>query len=91
MKINMLYVLKGDILEYDYQVFGIYSNLNNLLINATKIVKQDISIAENAQEDYDFSGLVYYPLDKTDIDNIPKDDNKFSLYWDGENLNINPD
>lgn len=56
----MLYVLKGDILEYDYQVFGVYSNLNNLLINATKIVKQDISIAENAQKDYDFSGLVYY-------------------------------
>lgn len=59
-KIIMLYVLKGDILEYDYQVFGVYSNLNNLLINATKIVKQDISIAENAQKDYDFSGLVYY-------------------------------
>lgn len=87
----MLYVLKGDILEYDYQVFGVYSNLNNLLINATKIAKQDISITENAQENYGFSGLVYYPLDKTDIDRIPNDDNKWSIYWDGKYLDIKQD
>ena len=87
----MLYILKGDILEYDYQVFGVYSDLNNLLINATKIVKQNISLTEDTQRDYGFSGLVYYPFDKTDIDCIPKDDNKFSIYWDGKYLDIDQD
>ena len=87
----MLYVLKGDVFDYDYQVFGIYSNLNNLLLNATKIAKQHILLTERTQKSYGFSGLVYYPFDKNDIDHIPKDDNKFDIYWDGKYLDIKQD
>lgn len=58
----MLYVLKGDIQEYNYQVFGVYDSLPKLKQAAEDIIGRDFAVAEQAQEDYDFSGLVYYPL-----------------------------
>lgn len=58
----MLYVLKGAISEYNYQVFGIYDNLTDLKQAAEDIIGQDFAVAEQAQTDYGFSGLVYCPL-----------------------------
>lgn len=58
----MFYVLKGDIQEYNYQVFGVYDSLTKLKQAAEDIIGQDFAVAEQAQADYGFSGLVYYPL-----------------------------
>lgn len=58
----MLYVLKGDIQEHDYQVFGVYDSLTKLKQAAEDIIGQDFAVAEQAQADYGFSGLIYYPL-----------------------------
>lgn len=77
----MKYVLKGDILEYNYQIFGIYSNLNNLLEAATKIIKHNLETTEMAQQQYDFSGLTYFPFNA--IDNEPTQaTEEFPIYWD---------
>lgn len=58
----MLYVLKGDIQEYNYQVFGVYDSLPKLKQAAEDIIGRDFAVAEQAQENYGFSGLIYYPL-----------------------------
>lgn len=58
----MLYVLKGDIQEYNYQVFGVYDSLAKLKQAAEEIIGQDFAVAEQAEEGYGFSGLVYYQL-----------------------------
>lgn len=58
----MLYVLKGNIQEYNYQVFGVFDSLTKLKQAAEDIIGQDFAVAEQAQADYGFSGLVYYPL-----------------------------
>lgn len=58
----MLYVLKGNIQEYNYQVFGVYDNLTDLKQAAEDIIGQDFAVTEQAQADYGFSGLVYCPL-----------------------------
>lgn len=77
----MKYVLKGDILEYNYQIFGIYSNVNNLLEAATKIIKHNLETIEMAQQQYDFSGLTYFPF--STIDNDPTQaTEEFPIYWD---------
>ena len=79
----MKYVLKGDILEYNYQIFGIYSNLNNLLEAATKIIKYNLKTTEIAQQQYDFSGLTYFPFDTIDNDPIYATE-EFPIYWDSQ-------
>lgn len=58
----MLYILKGDIQEYNYQVFGVYDSLTKLKQAAEDIIGQDFAVAEQAEADYGFSGLVYCPL-----------------------------
>lgn len=79
----MKYVLKGDILEYNYQIFGIYSNLNNLLEAATKIIKHNLETTEMAQRQYDFSGLTYFPFDTIDND-LTQVTEELPIYWDAK-------
>ena len=74
-----LYVLKGDIEEYDYQVFGVFDSKEKLLQAAGDVIARDFAIAEQATEDYDFSGLVYYPLKPNEVSKY--DDNKWNVYW----------
>lgn len=66
----MLYVLKGDIQEYNYQVFGVYDSLTKLKQAAEDIIGQDFAVAEQAEADYGFSGLVYYPVTLNKTENV---------------------
>lgn len=75
----MLYVLKGDIQEYNYQVFGVYDSLAKLKQAAEDIIGRDFAVAEQAEEDYDFSGLVYYPLTLNRTENT---ENSHAISWD---------
>ena len=75
-----LYVLKGDIEEYEYQVFGVFDSKEKLLQAASDVIASDFAIAEQATEDYDFSGLVYYPLTPNKVSENA--DDKWSVYWD---------
>lgn len=79
-----LYVLKGDIEEYDYQVFGVFDSKEKLLQAAGDVIARDFAIAEQATEDYDFSGLVYYPLKPNEVSKY--DDNKRNVYWDKDKV-----
>lgn len=77
-----LYVLKGDIEEYDYEVFGVFDSKEKLLQAANETIAKDFAVAEFATENYNFSGLVYYPLELNKLSDI---DNKYSIYWNAEN------
>lgn len=81
-----LYVLKGDIEEYDYQVFGVFDSKEKLLQAAGDVIATDFAIAEQATEDYDFSGLVYYPLKPNEVSKY--DDNKWNVYWDKDKVEV---
>lgn len=81
-----LYVLKGDIEEYDYQVFGVFDSKEKLLQAAGDVIARDFAIAEQATEDYDFSGLVYYPLKPNEVSKC--DDNKWNVYWDRDKVEV---
>ena len=81
-----LYVLKGDIEEYDYQVFGVFDSKEKLLQAAGDVIARDFAIAEQATEDYDFSGLVYYPLKPNEVSKY--DDNKWNVYWDKDKVEV---
>ena len=75
----MLYVLKGAIQEYSYQVFGIYDNLAQLKEAAEDIIGQDFAVAEQAQADYGFSGLVYCPLTLNHTETVAE---SHKITWD---------
>lgn len=66
----MLYVLKGNIPAYHDQVFGVYDSLTKLKQAAEDIIGQDFAVAEQAQADYGFSGLVYYPVTLNKTENV---------------------
>ena len=82
--VQTLYVLKGDIEEYDYQVLGVFDSKEKLLQAAGDVIARDFAIAEQATEDYDFSGLVYYPLKLNEVSKY--DDNKWNVYWDKDKV-----
>lgn len=77
----MLYVLKSDISDFnfDYDVFGIYTNINELLHASEVVFGGDFDKARQIQEEYGFSGLVFYPIRNDDINKVDLDDNKWSI------------
>lgn len=72
------YVLKGDIAEYDYQVFGVFNNLKQLKQAAEDIIAIDFATAEKATNDYGFSGLVYCIIHEP---NQKQAEEKHEIYW----------
>lgn len=79
----MLYVLKSDISDFnfDYDVFGVYTSIENLLHATNVIFGGDYDKAQKVQEEYDFSGLVFYPIRNDDINKVDLEDNKWSIKY----------
>lgn len=79
----MLYVLKSDIsdFDFDYDVFGIYTSIEDLLHATNIIFDGDYDKARQIQEEYDFSGLVFYPIRNNDINKVDLEDNKWSINY----------
>lgn len=89
----MLYILKSDTPELEYQIFGIYENLDKLLQGANNVFKGDEWLANKLQSEYKFSGLVFYPFAKKDLNKNDYDDRKVSIIWDSDKKQsyINPE
>lgn len=86
----MLYVLKSDIsdFKFDYDVFGIYTSIEDLLYASAVIFGGDYDEARRIQEEYDFSGLVFYPIRNDDINKVDLDDNKWSINYNDKTNNF---
>lgn len=54
----MLYILKSDTPELEYQIFGVYENFDKLLQAANNVFQGDEWLANRLQIEYKFSGLV---------------------------------
>lgn len=83
----MKYVLKGDIPEYNYQIFGVYSNRKNMFDAANKVFKHNSELTKLIQPEYGYSGLVYYEFDTMDNDPNPISDERPKeslIYYDPE-------
>lgn len=55
-----VYVLKGDLYDWDYQVYGTYTTFEQALVAADKVAHKYFSLDEinNIMSDFDFCGLV---------------------------------
>lgn len=86
----MLYVLKSDISDFgfDYDVFGIYTGIEDLLHAANVIFNDKYSKAKEIQDEYDFSGLVFYPIRNDDINKVDFKDNKWSINYNVKTNNF---
>lgn len=82
-----LYVLKGDIEQYDYAIYGCYTSRKEMLLGAEEVIGWDFAIAEWSTEQYGFSGLVYSEIDdsklnKTDGNGLVKHE----IYWNKDEV-----
>lgn len=77
----MLYVLKSDTAELEYTIFGIYENLDKLLQGANNVFQGDEWLANRLQNEYKFSGLVFYPFTKKDLNKNNYEDRKVYILW----------
>lgn len=86
----MLYVLKSDIsdFDFDYDVFGIYTSIEDLLYASAVVFGGDYDKARQIQEEYDFSGLVFYPIRNDDINKVDLIDNKWSIKYNDKANNF---
>lgn len=86
----MLYVLKSDIsdFKFDYDVFGIYTSIEDLLYASAVVFGGDYDEARRIQEEYDFSGLVFYPMRNDDINKVDLEDNKWSINYSAKANNF---
>lgn len=83
----MTYVLKGNITEYNYQIFGVYSNKKNMFDAANKVFKCNLELTKLIQPEYGYSDLVYYKFDTMDNDPNPISDERPKeslIYYDPE-------
>lgn len=78
-----VYVLKGDVKAYDYQIFGAFDTAERALNAAEDVIAKDFATAEQATKDYGFSGLTISAvrLNATQYPNW----NEQSVYWDKDN------
>lgn len=86
----MLYVLKSDIsdFDFDYDVFGIYTSITELLHASAVVFGGDYDKARQIQEEYGFSGLVFYPIRNDDINKVDSEDNKWSINYNVKTSNF---
>ena len=89
----MLYILKSDTPELEYQIFGIYENLDKLLQGANNVFKGDEWLANKLQNEYKFSELVFYPFTKKDLNKNNYEDHKVNILWNSNKKQsyINPE
>lgn len=87
-----VYALKGDIEAYDYQIFGVFDyqifgvfdTIGKALNAAEDVIAKDFATAEQATEDYGFSGLTISMVRLNATKNPNWDEH--SVYWDKENV-----
>lgn len=89
----MLYILKSDTAELEYTIFGVYENLDKLLQAANNVFQGDEWLANRLQNEYKFSGLVFYPFAKKDLNKNNYEDRKVYILWNSNKKQsyINPE
>lgn len=82
-----LYVVKGDLEDFDYAILGCYTSKEELIRGATNTLKLYATDGVNLKditEDYGFSGLVYNEFDDSTLNDFTQADYKKSIYWDND-------
>ena len=74
-----VYVLQGDIEDWDYQTFGVFTSVDKALAKASKVLNDLSNLElEELNDEFDFTGLV---INRTTLDE-PDSTRLSRVYYD---------
>lgn len=90
---KQLYILKGDLAGFSYTIFGAYTTKDKLIEASEKILHKYCNDKElkETQDEYNFSGLMYYVANEENINKIADWSSAFDehiIEWDAKNHSV---